>query len=420
MLKKIARGKVVVVGQGYVGLPLAMAACSAGYEVLGLDVDPRKVDLLNQGISYVEDVENSVLGRVISEGWYSASTSYESAKGFNFAIVTVPTPLTDGDPDLSFIESAALSLSPYVNRGCTVILESTTYPGTTEQLFVPALESKCSLRSGVDFYVGYSPERIDPGNQLWNLGNTPKVTSGVNLESREKVDGFYESLGIPIVPVDTPREAELTKLLENTFRHVNIALVNELAVFARALDVNIWNAIEAASSKPFGFMRFTPGAGVGGHCLPVDPSYLSWAIRERTGEIFRFVELANAVNQEMPSWVVKRARELTMRKTLKDTRVLLVGLGYKANSGDLREAPAIDIANLLLGEGACVYGLDPLVHEYLWPETVELVEEDSVIPFDLAIVVTKHRDVGDKILQRITAPVLDTTNAVSGANVTQL
>lgn len=417
MMKTISNRKLVVIGQGYVGLPLSMAACDAGFSVVGIDLDSRKVDLLNSAVSYIEDVSSQDLKVQVENGRYSASSDYSAAIGFGFAVITVPTPLKSGNPDLSFIEQAAQALASYVTPGATVILESTTYPGTTEELLVPALESASNLVAGKDFSVGYSPERIDPGNSTWNLLNTPKVTSGINLGSLDDVNLFYRALGINVVPVSGTREAELTKLIENTFRHVNIALVNELAVFSRQLGVNIWEAIDAASSKPFGFMKFTPGPGVGGHCLPVDPSYLSWAIRDKVGSTFRFVELANSVNDRMPAYVAERGKRLLGVKTVAGTKILLVGLAYKPDTGDIRESPALDIASIFSAQGATVYGLDDHVMSSLWPTAIIRVEEPRDHEFDLVIVLTKHSRQDLEFFANGETPVLDTRNCISGRKV---
>jgi UDP-N-acetyl-D-glucosamine dehydrogenase len=275
--------KVVIVGQGYVGLPVAMRAVEVGYNVVGIDLDVNRVGNLRRGVSYVDDVPDRQLQHAISSGRYLATDDYDDTADFDIAVITVPTPLRDSLPDLSYIEESAKSLAKRLKKGTTVVLESTTYPGTTEELLVPILETGSGLVASVDFYVGYSPERIDPGNKTWGFKETPKVVSGLDEVSLSFVQSFYDDLVDQTVPVSTPKEAELTKLLENTFRHVNIALVNELAIFANQLGVNVWEAIEAASTKPFGFMKFTPGPGVGGHCLPVDPSYLSWQVRRQLG-----------------------------------------------------------------------------------------------------------------------------------------
>lgn len=407
--------KVAVIGQGYVGLPLAMQCCKAGHMVVGIDLDKSKIDFLNESKSYVEDVSDAELKSHNENGRYLAVSSYDPARNFDIAVVTVPTPLNGAQPDLSYIQRAAVALAPLISSGSTVILESTSYPGTTENFFLPLLESGSNLVAGEDFHLGYSPERIDPGNSEWTLENTPKIVSGINARSLDSVTKFYDSLGIKVVPVQTTKEAELAKLLENTFRHVNVALVNELAVFANALDVNIWAAIDAASTKPFGFMRFTPGPGVGGHCLPVDPSYLSWAIRERTGQSFRFVELANSVNEGMAAYVVERARGLLGSDLLLGSNILLVGLGYKSNSGDVREAPSLRIAELLRAEGANVFGFDPLVKPDLWPDSISALSKSLASSMNLAILVTHHEGVADDLIQTLACPVLDTRNALSGS-----
>ena len=297
--------KVVIVGQGYVGLPVAMRAVEVGYTVIGIDLDEKRIASLLQGKSYVDDISDAQLRAAIDSGRYLATTDYEATENFGIAVITVPTPLRESLPDLTFIEESSKSLAVHLTSGATVILESTTYPGTTEELLVPLLEERSGLIAGKDFHVGYSPERIDPGNKVLGFVETPKVVSGLNAASLAHVKSFYDDLVNQTVPVSSPKEAELTKLLENTFRHVNIALVNELAIFGHQLGVNVWESIEAASTKPFGYMKFTPGPGVGGHCLPVDPSYLSWQVRRKLGQNFRFVELANDVNDNMPQYVVQ-------------------------------------------------------------------------------------------------------------------
>jgi len=409
--------RIVVIGQGYVGLPLAMAAHGAGRNVVGIDTDERRVAQIQSGISPVSDVDSSELNSALESGRYSIQSNYESLAGFASAIITVPTPLKDGKPNLRFIESAASSLSPHISPGTLIVLESTTYPGTTEELLVPILESGSNLVAGKDFHVGYSPERIDPGNREWNLLNTPKITSGINEDSASAVADLYSGFGITVVPVSGTREAELTKLLENTFRHVNIALVNELAMFSSQLGVNIWEAIDAASTKPFGFMKFLPGPGVGGHCLPVDPSYLSWAIKEKAGASFRFVELANTVNSFMPNFVVGRTRELLEKQgfTVKGSKILLGGLSYKPQTGDIRESPALVIADLLKHQGADVYAIDNYVSDDDWPNFIShhLDSEN----YDAGIVITPHDEAIPATLVKVCKVVLDTRNVTSGPNV---
>ena len=408
--------KVVVVGQGYVGLPVAMRAVDVGFDVVGLDCDKSRVDQLRQGQSYVGDVATGTLREALASSRYLPTTDYADAHGFDVAVITVPTPLRETLPDLSFIEDAAAMLAPSLSCGALVILESTTYPGTTEELLVPILESHSGLRAGRDFHVGYSPERIDPGNPRWGFVETPKVVSGVDEASLKAVRDFYDALVDTTVSVSTPREAELTKLLENTFRHVNIALVNELAIFAHQLNIDIWEAIDAASTKPFGYLRFTPGPGVGGHCLPVDPSYLSWQVRRQLGQNFRFIELANDVNDHMPDYVVQRAVRLLNNRSLavRGSRILLIGLAYKRNTGDIREAPSLKLISLLQELGAIVDGVDPFVEAHLWPSGVERQQltREVLEKADLAVIVTDHESFDYSVLIDTSAMVLDTRNCL--------
>lgn len=412
---------ICVVGQGYVGLPLSMVAYDAGYIVIGIDSDESRVALIQSGVSPTRDVDSRQLVSALDSGRFRVQSKYEIGKGFDAAIITVPTPLKKGIPDLQYIESAAASIAPFLAKGSTVVLESTTYPGTTEELLVPILEAGSHLVAGEDFFVGYSPERLDPGNKEWNLLNTPKVTSGINKASAEAVDRLYGDFGVLTVPVSGTREAEMTKLLENTFRHVNIALVNELAMFSRQLGADIWEAIEAASSKPFGFMRFLPGPGVGGHCLPVDPSYLSWAIQQKADASFRFVELANKVNSFMPEFVVERLRHLMEGQDipLEGARVLLGGLSYKPQTGDVRESPALVIAELLRKSGVNVFAIDDMVADHDWPEFVQR-HEDKFDNYDAGIVVTPHdKKLTDELVNRCRI-VLDTRGVTDGSNVHSL
>lgn len=410
------KGNAVVIGQGYVGLPVAIAAAEAGWQVTGIDLDTYKVNLLQSGVSPVEDISNDRLQAVLESGRYRASSDYADAAGFDVAVISVPTPLRETRPDLSFIEISGADLAPYITPGATVILESTTYPGTTEELLAPILENGSNLKAGTDFYLGYSPERIDPGNTKYGLTETPKVVSGMNSQSLLKVKAFFDDFIVETVPTSGTREAELSKLLENTFRHVNIALVNELAQYAGQLGVNIWDSIEAASSKPFGFMKFTPGPGVGGHCLPIDPSYLSWQVQTSLGMPFRFVDLANDINNHMPDFVVQRVTDILNEdsKAIKNSKILLAGISYKPNTGDVREAPALRIIQLLIDRGAEVYAADPFVPNRLWPENVQKVElnEQTLEVADLVILINEHEGFDLSLLSSNLTPVFDTRNVV--------
>jgi UDP-N-acetyl-D-glucosamine dehydrogenase len=407
-----------------VGLPLAMRAVHAGYQVAGYDIDEARVERLAAGDSYVEDVGSNELQAALSSGRYWPSANPDCLEGFDVAVITVPTPLHEGAPDLSFIESAARTVGSYLRRGAAVALESTSYPGTTTELVAPLLEEKSGLVVGADFHLGYSPERIDPGNPTWRIANTPKLVSGIDERSLQAVMEFYGSIVDVTVPVSRPAEAELAKLVENTFRHVNIALVNELAMFASDLGIDIWEAIRAASTKPFGFMAFTPGPGVGGHCLPIDPSYLSWRVKRSLGRSFRFVELANDVNDHMPDYVVTR---LVMalnrrRQPVNGSRVLLLGLAYKANSGDARESPAVTVAEKLLELGAEVRAADPYVVEsHVSPRVcrVEATPEEAARA-DAVVLLTDHRCFDLPALQEAARYVLDTRHKTAGPAVEYL
>lgn len=416
--------KAVIVGQGYVGLPVAMRAVEVGMTVVGLDVDAVRISALRSGESYVDDISSAQLTEAIETGRYLASSDYDDAEGFDVAVITVPTPLREGLPDISYIESAGESLATRLTPGATVVLESTTYPGTTEEILVPLLEAGSGLVAGRDFAVGYSPERIDPGNPKWGFVNTPKVVSGIDEASLARVKDFYDQLVDETVPVTTPKEAELTKLLENTFRHVNIALVNELAVFAHDLGVDIWESIDAAATKPFGYMKFTPGPGVGGHCLPVDPSYLSWQVRRKLGRSFRFVELANDVNDHMPDYVAQRSMELLNeeRRSLNGSTILLVGLAYKRDTADIRESPSLRLIELLTAFGASIRGADAHVEAHRWPAAVERVDYSAaeIAAADLVILVTDHSDFDLSLLQDSPNPVLDTKGRLTGPRVVRL
>jgi UDP-N-acetyl-D-glucosamine dehydrogenase len=407
-------GKLVVLGQGYVGLPLAMRAVEVGWTVVGIDVDATRVQRLNNGESYVEDIPSDQLAAALATGRYLPSLDYAVCEAFDVAVVTVPTPLREGNPDLSFIEEASRSLATLLKPGATVILESTTYPGTTQELVGPLLALGSNLTPGADFHLGYSPERIDPGNKTWTFVTTPKVVSGIDPASLASVQGFYDTLVERTVPVSSPKEAELTKLLENTFRHVNIALVNELAMFAHGLDIDVWSSIDAASTKPFGYMRFTPGPGVGGHCLPIDPSYLSWQVKQALGQPFRFVELANDVNDHMPDYVVRRVIELLNKdkKAVNGSRILLVGLAYKKNTSDARESPSVRIAKLLCGLGADVHGadshvdFDTLRSLHGLPITPAKLTPHEAEAADLVVLLVDHDDLDAAALEGVR--VLDT------------
>ena len=419
LLGRIERrdAKVAVIGQGYVGLPLAMRAAAVGYQVVGFEVALERVASLRAGRSHVGDVSDSELVEALARA-YRPTADESDLDAFDVAVISVPTPLADGLPDLTFIEAAATTVGRRLSVGACVILESTTYPGTTEELVAPILERESGLARD-QFLLGYSPERIDPGNPNYSFENTPKVVSGDRAESLEVVDALFSSLVNQTVPVANCAEAELVKLLENTFRHVNIALINELAKFARGLDVDIWRAIDAAATKPFGFMRFTPGPGVGGHCLPIDPSYLAWRVREHLGQSFRFVELANDINDHMPDYVQQRITALLAQhgKAVDGAAILLLGLAYKASTSDWRESPSVKVAHLLTDAGAEIAICDPHIEaERAGEFAPRLVEfSDGVLSsVDLVVVLVDHPEFVPEFIAQHASLVFDSKNHLSG------
>lgn len=419
-----SRQRLAVVGQGYVGLPLAMRAVEVGFDVIGFDLDGAKVSGLAAGQTHIDDITDADVAAALATGRYRPTAAVHDMDGFDVAVITVPTPLRDGAPDLSYIESAGQMLSGHVTLGCTVILESTTYPGTTEEVLAPILEAGSGLVSGRDFHLGFSPERIDPGNLTWNFQRTPKVVSGVDEASCTAVQQFYDHLVDHTVPVSGTREAELTKLLENTFRHVNIALVNELAQHSYELGIDIWEVIAAAATKPFGFTAFYPGPGVGGHCLPIDPSYLSWKIQRQLGTTSRFVEIANDVNDHMPAYVVQRVLlGLNERsKAVKGSHVLVLGLAYKKNSNDARETPATAVIESLLALGAEVRVHDTHVGAHVLDERAPRVvlEPGEVAAADVVVLVTDHDDVDYDLVLTHAGYVFDSRHRLVGVNVEHL
>tara|TARA_B100001115_G_C15822712_1_gene409276 strand:+ start:408 stop:1676 length:1269 start_codon:yes stop_codon:yes gene_type:complete len=401
-----------VVGLGYVGLPLAVEASIQGLNVIGYDINSKRVEMINNGISPIEDISNDELSNAL-EKFFSTLDSNLLSKCKNI-VISVPTPLTDYQPDLSYVISAAKTVGDNLVKNQVVILESTTYPGTTIEVLIPNLESTSKLKAGVDFFVGYSPERIDPGNKVWKFKNTPKVISGINDISTEKIKNFYESIIETTVLVKGTKEAEMVKLLENTYRHVNIALINELAMLCKMLDIDIWEVVNAAKTKPFGFESFKPGPGVGGHCIPVDPEYLSFKTRQ-IGKPVRFVELAQEINNSMPAYVVGQISEILNKngKLLNNSKILLMGVAYKKDISDMRESPAIDVTELLLEKKVNVSYFDPFVSEFS-VSGITINKEDEINSFDnydMLLVLTPHSEFSDIDFSKIETIIFDTTGS---------
>jgi len=405
-----------VVGLGYVGLPLAVELASAGYRVLGFDINEKVVDAVNAGRSHVGDIPSETLARFTAGGGITATTDMSRMPEADVVSICVPTPLSKTrDPDVSFVMAVANSLGKTVRAAQAIVLESTTYPGTTRELLLPRLQEH-GLKVGKDFFLAFSPERVDPGNSEWRTRNTPKVLGGVTETCQRVILALYEPAFDLLVPVSSPEVAELTKLLENTFRSVNIGLANEMAIVCDKLGVDVWEVIEAAATKPFGFMKFTPGPGLGGHCIPIDPHYLAWKMRGLNYKT-RFIEVAGEVNSEMPAfWARKVVEKLNNEaKAVRGSKILVVGVAYKKDVDDVRESPALDIIRLLLQQGAEVRYHDPFVPEIresdLSLDSVGLTAED-VHAADCVVLATDHSNLDYEMLCAESRAVVDTRNAL--------
>jgi UDP-N-acetyl-D-glucosamine dehydrogenase len=418
--------KIAVVGLGYVGLPLSLQFVRSCVSVLGIDIDPKKVELLNNGQSYIKHIEDSAIVELLRSGKFSASTDFSRIKEVEAVIICVPTPLSKNrEPDLSFIMETGRSIAPHLTKGTLVVLESTTYPGTTEEELRVVLEEGSGMKTGVDFHLAFSPEREDPANEQSKVKQVPKVVGGYTPACLEKAMGLYARAIDTLVPVSSCRAAEATKLLENIFRSVNIALVNELKLVYAAMGIDIWEVIEAAKTKPFGFMPFYPGPGWGGHCIPIDPFYLTWKAREY-GKHTRFIELAGEINTAMPEYVVHRVADAlnTRNKAVKGSRVLILGLAYKPNVDDEREAPSYVLMDLLSERGAELEYYDPYVpvikptrehSRWAGKKSVEW-NRATIESFDLVLIATNHSCVNYQDLADWAHCIVDTRNAMSATH----
>jgi nucleotide sugar dehydrogenase len=418
--------KAVIVGLGYVGLPLAKAAAAAGVEVVGLDLSTRIVDGLNSGRSHIDDLSSDDIAGMLANG-FTATSDASVIADTDIVVICVPTPLDDsGSPDLAAVIGASKAVEANMRPGLTVVLESTTYPGTTEEILKPLLENGTRV-CGEDFFLAFSPERIDPGNEKYTIVNTPKVVGGVTPESTAKAVAFYSQFIEQVVEAKGTREAETAKLLENTYRHVNIALVNEMAQFCFAMGIDIWDVIKLAKTKPFGFQSFSPSAGVGGHCIPIDPNYLAYKVRAELDRPFRFVELAEEINNGMPPYVSRRLQDLLNNhsKAVRGSTVVLMGVTYKANISDRRESPAVPLAKRLLEMGCILQYHDPYVDGWTVEGTaVERVTDlsSALASADAAIIVQAHAEYLDAadIIGTASASVLDATGKFTGATLERL
>jgi UDP-N-acetyl-D-glucosamine dehydrogenase len=419
LLKQISEKKVQVgvIGMGYVGLPLAVEIANAGIRVVGIDIDRAKVERINSGESYISDVPSTAVARHVTAERLRAVADFKVIQQLDAIIICVPTPLgKTKDPDLSLVVSAVDRIAENQRRNQLIVLESTTYPGTTEELILPKLEES-GFKVGKDFFLAFSPERVDPGNPKYHTYNTPKVIGGVTPQCLEVASKLYTHFIEQIVPVSSSRAAEMVKLLENTFRSVNIGLVNEMALMCDRLKVDVWEVIEAAATKPFGFMAFQPGPGLGGHCIPIDPIYLSWKLKTLNYRA-RFIELASEINADMPHYVVKKVNDALneFSKAVKNSKVLIIGVSYKKDIDDLRESPALDVIQLLQARGAKVMYHDPYVPELAFEHTSlkSISLETGLAEADCAVIVTNHSSIDYSKVERLAKVVLDTRNATRG------
>jgi UDP-N-acetyl-D-glucosamine dehydrogenase len=412
--------KVAILGLGYVGLPLAVVFGEAGFHVTGVDPDKRKIDALSEGKSYIPDVKTETVEKLVESGYFTATTDFSVLKEMDAVSICVPTPLRQtGDPDMSFIISAMDELAKYMHKGMVVVLESTTYPGTTRELLLPKLGADNGLKIGEDWFLAFSPERVDPGREDFTTINTPKVVGGITETCGEVATVWYEGAIKTVHHVSTAEAAEMSKLLENTFRMINIGLVNELAIMCERLGVDVWEVIDAAATKPFGFMKFTPGPGLGGHCIPIDPLYLSWKMKSFNYNA-RFIELASEINTNMPRYVVSRVMEgLNDRgKALKGSKVLVLGAAYKPDIDDVRESPSLDVIGLLQKKGALVEYHDPYIphihHEYDgWHMDSVRDMMKSVKEADAVVIITNHKVYDYKAIIENAKFIFDSRNATS-------
>ncbi len=426
MVMNQANQKIAIVGLGYVGLPLSLQFARSGGKVLGLDIDQAKVESLNRGESYIKHISSKAIAEAGGTGRFSASSDFSRVKEAEAVIICVPTPLNKNrEPDISFIIATGRTIAPHLQKGTLVVLESTTYPGTTDEDLREVLEAGSGLKAGVDFHLAFSPEREDPGNPDSQVASIPKVVGGYTPECLERAKALYALAVKTVVPVSSCRVAEATKLLENTFRSINIALVNELKVVYTAMGIDVWEVINAAKTKPFGFMPFYPGPGLGGHCIPIDPFYLTWKAREY-GQHTRFIELAGEVNTAMPEYVVHRVAEALNagRRAVNGSRILLIGLAYKANVDDDRESPSYVLMDMLKRRGADVAYYDPYVpvikptreHPH-WAGTRSATWSQATLEsFDLVLVATNHANINYQELADWSRCVVDTRNALARVN----
>lgn len=410
---------VAVIGLGYVGLPLAVEKAKAGYRTIGFDVQEKKVKMVNEGHNYIGDVVDKELEDLVKKGMLSATSDFSIVKDADFIAICVPTPLDQyQQPDVSYVKKSAMDISKYLKRGSIVVLESTTYPGTTEELLLPILEKGSGLKCGKDFFLAYSPERVDPGNKLYKTKNTPKVVGGVGKDSTEIAAAMYNSvLENCVHVVSSPKVAEMEKILENTYRNINIALANEMAIICEKMGISVWEVIDAAKTKPYGFQAFYPGPGVGGHCIPLDPYYLAWKAREHDYHT-KLIETSGIINDSMPDYVVERASKILNRfkKPLNGSKVLILGVAYKQDIDDIRHSPALKVIEGFEKEGSIVEYYDPYVKNYDYNgktrTSIKELTKEELKNADLVVIITAHTNIDYDFVQANSKFIFDTKNAM--------
>ena len=422
LLKKILNKEIVVgvVGLGYVGLPLAVEKAKVGFETIGFDVQTKKIEMVNRGENYIGDVVDADLKEIVEKGLLRATTDFSFIKDVDFVAICVPTPLDIyQQPDISYVTSSTKDVSKYLKKGSMVVLESTTYPGTTEELLKPILEEGSGLKCGTDFYLGFSPERVDPGNLIYNTKNTPKVVGAIGDDALEVISAMYSAvLEGEVHTVSSPAVAEMEKILENTYRNINIGLINEIAILCNKMGINVWEVIEAASTKPYGFQAFYPGPGLGGHCIPLDPYYLSWKAREY-GFHTSMIESSMMINDRMPEYCVERSSKILNRfkKSLNGSKILVMGVAYKKDIDDYRESPALHVLHKLIDTGAEVDFYDPYITEYkyrgkVYSNGLKEITSDLIASYDLVVITTNHTDVDYQVVGEKAKFIFDTKNAM--------
>lgn len=421
LLKKIENREITVgvVGLGYVGLPLAVEKAKAGFKTIGFDVQEEKVNLVNEGHNYIGDVVDSDLKKLVEAGMLSATTDFSFVKDVDFIAICVPTPLDKHQqPDISYVKNSTIEIAKHMTKGTMVVLESTTYPGTTEELIKPLLEEGSGLKCGEDFYLGFSPERVDPGNKQFKTKNTPKVVGAIGKDATETISAMYRAvLEGDVYEVSSPAVAEMEKILENTYRNINIGLVNELAILCDKMGISLWEVIDAAKTKPYGFQAFYPGPGLGGHCIPLDPYYLSWKARE-FGFHTSMIESSMMINDKMPEYCVERAMRIlnAHKKALNGAKVLVLGVAYKQDIDDYRESPAIPVIDILKENGADVEFFDPYISSFkengIVMEGIPSIDGDIIAQYDLVMITCGHTNVDYDIIQKNAKAIFDTKNVM--------